>query len=179
MKKLFILLTCVAVLASCSKDDEWDSDRTLDINIRESLTKADADGHFTPKEIVDSTWAMEFNYNDVDGSIGTARRGFSEAQRDTINWKLKMWSEDVIFEGKLNDSYRSNFLQAFNVRLLTANRKVIAYIPNSVLRTAETAIRKAFTDGDYDTVYSLFDDAYTAIPITQEEYDALAAEGNL
>ena len=63
MKKLFILLTCIAVLASCSKGNEWDSDHPININVRETLSRADTTDttarRLTPKEIVQQTWSIQ------------------------------------------------------------------------------------------------------------------------
>lgn len=181
MKKLFILLTCIAVLASCSKGNEWDSDHPININVRETLSRADTTDttarRLTPKEIVQQTWSIQLHNVDEYGIVYEPVRGFSDAQIDTVNWRLKMWSTDIIdFRGNLMDG-PLDFLNSYDVTLIKESCEVIAYIPNSVLETAREEIISAYNDGDYDRVYDLFDDAYTAIPITQAEYDELVKNG--
>lgn len=181
MKKILIFCFCLVVLASCGKGNEWDGNRTININVRESLaTKADTTDttahRLSPKEIVKQTWVMS-TYNNVDGDIINGVRGFSPAQIDTINWRLKMWASDIIdYKGNLENG-NDDFLNAYDVTLIKRNMEVIAYIPNSVLEKAREEIIAAYNEGDYETVYELFDQAYTAIPITQQEYDALKAKG--
>lgn len=185
MKKLFVFLLCAAAIAasllSCG-GNEWDGSHTIDINVRESLaaTKADTTDttahRLSPKEIVKQTWSMTTTFND-DGVIVNGIRGFSPAQTDTINWKLKMWSTDIIdYKGNLMNS-NTDFINAYDVTLINDKYEVIAYVPNAVLEKAREEIIAAYNEGDYETVYELFDQAYTALPITQQEYDELKAKG--
>lgn len=176
MKKIFIILTCIAVLASCSKGNEWDSDHTIDINVKESLTKADGDSVLTPAQIVRKAFVMRMD----DGvHYRNMSRGWSEAQRDTINNKLKMWSTDIISEdGRLQDYFDGAFINVVAAKIVDSTEHVIAYIPRSVLAKARTDIIEAYNAHDYDEVYRLFYDAYTAIPISNSAYEKLVAEGH-
>lgn len=167
MKKLFILLTCIAVLASCGKDNKW-AERTVDINVRESVTKADGDSALTPAQVVRKA------YNLI---MRGGARGWSEAQVDTVNNKLKMWSTDIIdANGNLVDG-ENGFLNEQDARIVDSSNVVIAYIPNAVLTKAKKDIIEAYEKGDHAKVYQLFEDAYTAIPITQSAYDELVRQG--
>lgn len=179
MKRIFILAAFAALLAlpGCGKDDGV-RHGTVDINVRETATKAG--DVLSPKEIVKQCWAIEIDLANGQGGI----RGWADAQRDTVNCKLKMWATDVINEetGKLLNDPENDFLGAKTARLILGledNYRVIAYIPSATLEAARTSIQAAYDKGDLDEVYRLFQEAYTAIPISQEDYDALKAEGKL
>lgn len=175
------LLTAAAVMAailcvSCSDDDGVRSG-TVDINIRSVSSKAYAARDsvlLTPKEIVKQCRSLETIF--PDGSRGT--RGWADRQRDTVNNKLKMYASDIIDEetGELRtDKYA--FLTVEKAWLVDYNFTVIAYIPSAFLDSARVQITEAYDRGDLDKVYELFQQVYTAVPITQAEYDALKAAG--
>lgn len=55
-------------------------------------------------------------------------------------------------------------------------RDTLGYIPNRVIRDAETKIKAAFAAGDYDECLRLFNEAYVFTPITGAEWRALKAK---
>ena len=172
MKKLFIFLLCAAAIVACDKGDKW-SERTIDINVRESLTRGE-DGRLTPAQIVRKAYSLDMS-NGIDSFHG--RRGWAPEQRDTVNNKLMMYSTDVIgIDGELKNGQYS-FINTKSAYIVDSNEVVIAYIPSSVLKKAHDDIIEAYNRNDYDAVYKLFNDAYEAIPITQAEYDALVERG--
>ena len=174
MKRILMMLICAAaiVATACDKENKW-SERTIDINVRESHTRGE-DGRLTPAQIVRKAYSLDMS-NGIDSFHG--RRGWAEQQRDTINNKLMMYSTDVIgIDGELKNGQYS-FINTKSAYIVDSNEVVIAYIPSSVLKKAHDDIIEAYSRNDYDAVYRLFNDAYEAVPITQEEYDALVAKG--
>ena len=176
MRRILILLCLVAVstaFASCGKENKW-SERTIDINVREILTRADVDSALTQAQIVRKAYSLDMS-NGIDSFHG--RRGWAPEQRDTVNNKLMMYSTDVIgIDGELKNGQYS-FINVKSAYIVDSNEVVIAYIPSSVLKKAHDDIIEAYSRNDYDAVYRLFNDAYEAIPITQAEYDALVERG--
>ena len=174
--KRFILLAAFAALiiglSGCGKDDGW-RDGTLAINVRERVATK-ADGHLTPAQIVRKAYSLDMS-NGIDAFHG--RRGWAPEQRDTVNNKLMMYSTDVIgIDGELKNGQYS-FINVKSAYIVDSNEVVIAYIPSAVLKKAHDDIIEAYNRNDYDAVYKLFNDAYEAIPITQEEYEALVERG--
>jgi hypothetical protein len=53
----------------------------------------------------------------------------------------------------------------------------IGYIPNSVMRSAETKIKAAYEAGDFESVRTLFFTAFTFTPITGDEWRELKRQG--
>ena len=191
MKKLFIFLALAAIVTSC-KTDEPQAFQIKDtdmISIKPSASamnamkvKAVDSEHLSALEIVKQTTLISFK--DIQGSIWG--RTFAGEQRDTISPKLLMWATDVITLGGELQVDGTGFIEATDVVFVRYSTDsgdpnnvidTIAYIPNSVLRTAETAIRAAYESKDIEECYSLFNEAYTFAPITGAEWRALKAEG--
>ena len=177
--KRFILLAAFAALfiglSGCGKDDGI-RHGTLDINVRATATKAG--DVLSPKEIVKQCWSMELLFENGEWS----RRGRADRQRDTVNCKLLMYASDIIDEdyGTLHDDINArDFLVAKYAWLINEKEEVIAYIPSANLEEARRKIHAAYDKGDLSEVYRLFQDAYTAIPISQEDYDILKEEGRI
>jgi hypothetical protein len=125
-----------------------------------------------------------YNPDILDYVDGVWERGFDEMQRDLNpdNPMLKMWALDIITE---EGEYLPHFIESENIILMSFDltvvdspRDTIGYIPNSVMRTAETAIKAAYANGDTEAVYQLFNEAFTFRPITGAEYKALKEAGN-
>lgn len=186
MRPLYLLsLIILTSLISCGKDDGGTTKGRLDPNAMISLrpaigVKSEAvitnPDHLTAKEIVEQAHAMRFESN-----YGGLIRGFSEVMRDIPNTRLLMLGEDIISQ---NGEYVPNFIEGYDIvfiREISPNPNflvdTIAYIPNVTLRAAETAIKAAFAKEDYAACYKLFDEAFTFIPITGEEWRALKAAG--
>lgn len=140
------------------------------------------EGLLTPREIVETATAMVFAH--PDGRKNT-NISIAPQQKDVENARIKMWGEQVIREdGTLNEY----FITLRDVRIVAPNKldkdgkmipdfNVTGYIPNEVMERAEKEIRKEYAAGNYDKVYKLFQDAYTATPINLEMWEALQKEG--
>ena len=189
MKKSLLLLLLITAFVSCSDDKTTTTDFKIDPSATISIKPATGvkmrsanSTHLTAIEIVKQTSLICLR--DTIGETWT--RTFIPNQRDTISStpKLLMWATDVIsITGDLQTGFLGNFLQARDVvfvRSLTPNDihrnlDTIAYIPNSILREAETEIISAYTAKNIDSCYNIFNTSYTFIPITGEEWRALKA----
>lgn len=186
MKKLLFIALVAIALASCEKDETkaFKINATDKISIKPSTSVAKSAmqkvssvyTHLSALEIVKQTTEIGFYRDGIK-----YMRSFTNEQRDTISAvpKLLMWATDVItLDGKL----QPDFIEATDVVFVHYNpityqvRDTIAYIPNSVIRATESAIRIAFSDKDINACYTLFNDAYIFTPITGAEWRALKAQ---
>ena len=194
MKKIILFLLALVVFIGCNPEEpivekiKIDPLATVDIkpdpkgwgNLRSTNPE-----HLSALEIVEQTTAMQYYNPDIlDYVDGVWERGFDEMQRDLNpdNPMLKMWALDIITE---EGEYLPHFIESENIILMSFDltvvdspRDTIGYIPNSVMRTAETAIKAAYANGDTEAVYQLFNEAFTFRPITGAEYKALKEAGN-
>ena len=141
----------------------------------------------------------------VDTKNQQGNFGLSDDMRDIENCRIKMWSGMVIskrphkIEGErgsvqkwtlLDDgwiSFRDVRLVVDNLQSVTtddgvvipAGVYVVAYIPNAKMDIAQKAIRKAWSEGNNEEVYRLFQEAFTFIPITDKAWKELKAKGEL
>lgn len=186
------LFGAVALLAvSCkpaNQPRQFDGGAKLYVNVKDKLRSLDVetralpiiDGDtqkiLTPKEVVEEAVNFVLTGKDAYGNIvENVRVGITDSEmKDIPNARIKM-REDMIVDrfGKLV----TYFFEAKNVRIEGTNGIIIAYIPQATLQEAWTKIKAAYDKGDYDTVYKLFQDAYTAIPCTTKQYEALKAQG--
>ena len=138
------------------------------------------------------------NTEGVEGNFGIAPE-----MRDVEHSRIKMWSEMVIAKRPFKEngqrvdkwtllddgwiSFRDVRLIISNIDpfttddgvLVPANTEVIAYIPNAKMDEAQKAIRAAWEAKDNEEVYRLFNEAFTFIPITNNEWKALKEKGEL
>lgn len=138
------------------------------------------------------------NADGVEGNFGIAPE-----MRDVEHSRIKMWAEMVISKRPfkengqrvdkwtlLDDGWIANRdvriemsnLDQFTTddgTIVPALTKVVAYIPNAKMDEAQKAIRKAWEAGNNEEVYRLFNEAFTFIPITNNEWEALKAKGEL
>lgn len=197
MKTIYKLLAVVAVVmavTACNGDKpngRLEQGAMLYINVKNGNLKSmdvratdgdNKEGLLTPREIVETATAMVFAH--PDGRKNTNISILPE-QKDVENERIKMWGEQVIHEdGTLNEY----FITLRDVRIVAPNKldkdgkmipdfNVTGYIPNEVMERAEREIRKEYAAGNYDKVYKLFQDAYTATPINLEMWEALQKEG--
>lgn len=199
IKKLLFLLIAVMTLASCkvknTPDEPFIIDPSATVNIKPDMkgwakspaqrVKAENPLHLSPLEIVEQTTVVQYyNPNVMQGAEKWERTFDDELQRDLNpeNPMLKMYATDIINDkGELVIDFVEGYntiLLHFDLKKSQAPRDTIGYIPNSTLRTAEIAIKKAFLDKDYDAVYELFHNAYKFLPITGSEYKALKEARN-
>ena len=131
---------------------------------------------YTPAEIVKE--CSNFCLETPDGHKNVLN-GISEEMKDYDNNRIKMWGEQIISE---NGELEEYFIRAKDVRILGKDPKekddpIIAYIPNKVMQEGWVKIKKAYDAGNYEEVYRLFQQVYTAIPITPSEYQKLVEKG--
>lgn len=185
MKKTILFLAIAAIVASCEpnepkafviKDTDMISIRPAASAVNAPMKVKADDAHLSALEIVKKTTII---------STPEFERSFIKEQRDTVSTppKLLMWATDVI---TLNGDLQEDFITANDVVLVHYSTSssdpnnvidTIAYIPNSVLRAAETSIRAAYEAKDIEECYRLFNEAYTFTPITGAEWRTLKANG--
>jgi hypothetical protein len=177
---LFSLCIGLALaFAGCCEDETGTGllDPNATIKIRPAASALRSTGHLTGLQIVQLTDGMYFQHDSV-----TYERGFSPAQRDTVEPCLKMWATDIIDQ---EGNYHTRFIEATDCVLIRIHNldqesewiDTIAYVPNQVLRSAQAIIKPAYDEGDYATCYQVFDSAFVFIPITGAEWRALKEQG--
>jgi len=67
----------------------------------------------------------------------------------------------------------------FDSRLSEKTLDTIGYIPTAVLTKVKAVITEAFNAEDYDMCSALFDEAFTFLPITGEQWREKKANGTL
>lgn len=206
MKKMTTLLASLlatVILTSCGGDKP--SDKLLDknamvyVNVQDGkATRAvnpdlpDNPAHLSPKELV--AQAENMMLTTTDGLEGTFWLGGLIAEGDYLashgrkvgepqyklldQAKFVFWGDFVInVEDKENPKLVEEFFKSTNVRFEDIAGNIIGYIPQRVFREAWEEVKKAFDAKDYDRVYKLFQETYTAYPCTTEEWQKLKAEG--
>ena len=186
MKKIltFSLLFVALALASCDKKEPKLLDPNAVLSIRPAKgvqLRSNNPEHLSALEIVKQCNAMRFIYHHT----GTpAVRGWADAQKDLNHEdpRLKMWGTDIITSwGTLEKEFikAKDVVFEIDYGLIDGSNRIdtIAYIPNKTLIDAYNIIKPAYDSGDYETVYSVFDQAYRFIPITGAEWRALKEQG--
>lgn len=187
MKKyLLSTLLLLFVVSSCkTKDDQpkfLDPNTKLNINIRDGL-RSEGQAPWTPLEVVQKATNLQLIQPGEDQAKWTA---IHDGQRDYTRLTITFPSDYIIRsesakhpERKVLDDF---FITSRDV-LLTYSRPnfggldTVAYIPNATIKQAYKEIHAAWDRRDVESVYRLFQEAFTAIPITGEAYKALKAEG--
>jgi len=186
MKKLFYLLIALTLIGCKTEEPEtkkFQIDPTAMVYIKPTSQPANAPmfigkstGHLTPLEIVKKATGLRF-YNDKLGA-GDWAGGF--AGKDTISLipAFLRYGTDVINPDGFGVPYLvPDFIYAYDcvIEIFRSNKDIdtIAYIPNSVLRKAESDIKNALANKDTAIVYSIFQNAFKFTPITGAEYRAL------
>ena len=183
------------------KKFEFDDNSYLYLNVDKSSTmKAEADKpipkdqNLTPQQIMKVACGIDATLKSSGRRGGT---GVSEEMKDYTNCRFVMAPWMVIkklpekrlpdgsytYKYELNETWITNrdvTLAAIETPSLGLSAgELIGYIPNKQMEEAEKAIRKAFAEKDSETVFKLFNDTYTFIPIRQKAYDELKAKGEL
>lgn len=194
--KILAVLAVAMALAACNGKDKpngrLEQGAMIYVNVKNGNLKSmdvratdgdNKEGLLTPREIVETATAMVF----TDPETGKKDMNISIApqQKDVENARIKMWGEQVINE---NGTLNEYFITIRDLRIVAPNKldkdgkmipdfNVTGYVPNEVMERAEKEIRKEYAAGNYDKVYKLFQDAYTATPINLEMWKALYKEG--
>lgn len=203
MKRTSLLLTIALLLgvalAGCrEKPQEKEKQKVLDpgamlyINIKTNPTmKAQTDTKepveypiLTPREVVEQ--ALTFLFTDPLSGKENSALAIHEKQKDVENERIMMWGEMIInnLGSKDGSEYHLDdyFFKLRDLRILGSNKEegvdnIIAYIPNARMEQAEIDIKKAYEAGNYDEVYRLFQELYTALPINNDGWKALKEKG--
>lgn len=196
MKRIILFAAAIAIAlstSSCDDDKNGPLPSSAKISIRADKGALNApanqsranEEHLSALEIVKQTHAMWFSNKAVYPNWPFLVYGFSEPQHDYANERLLMWA-DAIYAEDRGGGYNPNFIEGEDivlVRLLEVYNDrpslfdTIAYIPNSILRTAQPILKDACDRKDFDTLYKLFDEAFRFRPITGPEWRELKEQG--
>lgn len=181
-----VLLTACTPKQTPTESKLLDKGAMLYINVRNQPMRVTAstdttttdDPIPTPREVVEQ--AMTFMFTNPRTSKPNSALAVGPEQKDFENNRIKMWGEMIVErDGTLNDY----FLKVRDFRILARlqgdekEQRIIAYIPNKRMEEAEVSITKAYNEGNYEEVYRLFQELYTAIPTTTARWQALKAKG--
>ncbi len=180
-----ILLTACTPKQTPTESKLLDKGAMLYINVKDNMrvtastdTTTTDDPIPTPREVVEQAINFLFT-NPLTGKPNSAL-GIGPEQKDFENNRIKMWGEMIIEpDGTLSDY----FLKVRDFRILARlqgdekEQRIIAYIPNKRMEEAEVAITKAYNEGNYDEVYRLFQELYTAVPTTTARWKDLKEKG--
>ena len=192
-----VLTALLLAVTGCNKNEPklLDPNAKMYINVADGKTRAvsnpdlpDNPEHYTPEEIVEKSFAMIYDVPeginatipaDVDNQLS-----LPPEYKDIPNHKFKFWGDWIIAKDRDGNPYiNETLIRAVNCRFVESTDgtkdgwKIIGYLPQRVLKAAFEEIKKAYDRRDYDTVYKLFETAYTAYPCTEEEWLKLKAEG--
>ena len=199
MKQFAPLLLLGAILLTACNPKEPNKQQVLDpsaqlyINVRNNAMKVTnatdttttEDPIPTPREVVERAGCFIF----TDPKTGLTDRplGIADEQKDYENERIVMWGDMIITDQDRKEAgdYHLNdyFLKLRDLRILGVLRDgeteqpIIAYIPNKRMEEAEVAITKAYNEGNYDEVYRLFQELYTAVPTTTARWKKLKEKG--
>lgn len=190
-----LLLLGAILLTACNPKQEptqkgLDPATKLYINVRNQPmrdatdTTATEDPVPAPREVVEQ--ADCFLLTDPDTGLTDRPLGIDDSQKDYENNRIVMWGGMIMNdnnnkEGRLE--LNPYFLKVRDLRILALLRdgeteqRIIAYIPNKRMEEAEASITKAYNEGNYDEVYRLFQELYTAIPTTTARWEKLKEKG--
>lgn len=189
MKKLFYLLIAVALIG-CKTDEPEQKVFKIDTAamvyikpasqpINAPLFIGKSTGHLTPLEIVKKATGLRF-YNEKLGAINGTGAAGGFAGKDTTSFvpAFLRYGTDVVAPDGFGVPYLvPDFIYAYDcvIEIFRTNKDIdtIAYIPNSVLRKAESDIKSALANKDTAIVYSIFQNAFKFTPITGAEYREL------
>ncbi|EEK17002.1 hypothetical protein PORUE0001_0064 [Porphyromonas uenonis 60-3] len=192
-----LLLLGAILLTACNPKQEptqkgLDPSARLYINVRNNTMKVTNstdttttdDPVPTPREVVERAGC--FMFTEPRQGLTDRPLGIDDVQKDYEHERIMMWGGMIMndFDNKegrleLNDY----FLKVRDLRILAPMREgetenpIIAYIPNKRMEDAEAAITKAYNEGNYNEVYRLFQELYTAIPTTTARWKALKEKG--
>ena len=192
-----LLLLGAILLTACTPKQEptqkgLDPATKLYINVRNNTMKVTnatdttttEDPIPSPREVVERAGC--FLFTDPETGKPDCPLAIGDGQKDLENERIVMWGGQIMNdsnnkEGRLE--LNPYFLKVRDLRILApmkdgeTENPIIAYIPNKRMEEAEFAITTAYKEGNYDEVYRLFQELYTAIPTTTARWQALKAKG--
>ena len=191
-----LLLLGAILLTACNPKQEPAKQKGLDpatklyINVRTepmrdaTETPTTDDPIPTPREVVERAGC--FLFTDPETGKPDCPLGIDDVQKDYEHERIMMWGGMIINsnhnkEGRLE--LNDYFLKVRDLRILGVLRDgdkeqpIIAYIPNKRMEEAEIAITTAYKEGNYNEVYRLFQELYTAVPTTTARWQALKKKG--
>lgn len=183
---------CQEIPQEKEKSKVLDPGAMLYINVKANPTmKAETDTKdpveypiLSPREVVEQ--ALTFLFTDPLDDKENSALAIHEKQKDVENERIMMWGEMIInsLGSKDGSEYHLDdyFFKLRDLRILGSNKEegvdnIIAYIPNARMEQAEIDIKKAYEAGNYDEVYRLFQELYTALPINNDGWKALKEKG--
>lgn len=190
MKRILLLALVGTMFVACKEDEPFKfREDTIYLNgVENPRYKSTARYHSLYEILRDETVEM-WIANKAEFGDQLGRRGFSDAQRDTINNRLLMWSTDILSECDGEIWISRDFIRAEYIYLTINNGTefdytiqhtavdTIGYIPISVLRAAEHQIDSLFALEKYAEIYDLFHTAFTFYTCTGAEYKAIMENG--
>lgn len=181
IKLLGLALAFGVSLASCDKDEPskkaLDPNTPLVVHVAAAKNLRATTANPSARSIEECMKKLEV-LSFKNPAIGNTplNMGISEEKKDYSKNTIKLYSDFIISaEGKLVNE----FIAGSEFVFYAPGNEIVGYIPNSVMRAAQAKILVAYEAGNYDEVYRLFNEAFTAHPITPEEYQALKEQGKL
>jgi len=187
--KKILTFTLALFLISCENDKVFKLDPNAKIFIKpaqngwlsETQKVKSNTEHLSALEIVKQATRITF-YNVPLFGNQSANVGFAGKDTTSAVPALLRWGTDIISQ---NGEYVPEFIEGadFVLERITNIDKpnqiidTIGYIPNSVLREAEAAIKAAYEAKDNEEVYRVFDEKFRFMPTTGAEWRALKAQG--
>lgn len=192
-----LLLLGAILLTACNPKQEptqkgLDPSARLYINVRSNTMKVTnstdtttaEDPIPTPREVVERAGC--FMFTEPRQGLTDRPLGIDDVQKDYEHERIMMWGGMIMNdfnnkEGRLE--LNDYFIKLRDLRILApmkdgeTENPIIAYIPNKRMEEAEAAITKAYNEGNYDEVYRLFQELYTAVPTTTARWKALKEKG--
>lgn len=201
-----MVITCLVALFALSGCKEEPKSKVLDANAMVTINVTDGKStrtvnpdlpdnpkHLSPRDLVEQAWEMVSDFDGIkDARLWLAGkieegdylavhggRKAGEYQYKLIDEaKFIFWGDFVInVDDPNNPKLVDHFFTSKNVRFEDKEGNIIGYIPQRVFRESWVKVVEAFEAKDYERVYKLFQETYTAFPCTPEEYAKLKEEG--
>lgn len=189
MKRLFIALLALGVLASCDNKKDTPKEEVKlgsdsKIYVSYQATKADENGLETAEYIVNNCTYMRvkpLNENSTGGmNLGSYENDY-ESHRDLANNKFVFYAtdavdeegnpgmffqfEDVTFTVAKFEGKRIHPLETQGIQFDEIDEDTVAYVPNAVVMKCREAILAAIAKGDREEAYRVMMEDFVFIPI--------------
>ena len=205
LRMTVVAVLTVLALTACNGDKPneklLDKDAMVFINVTDGKTTRvvnpdlpDNPAHLSPKELVEKAEAMITDFGGYEGTrfwlggildenswlVKVGKRNIGEYQyKDIENAKFILWGDFIIGTDRETKEpvLVPDFFTCKNVHFVDKEGNIIGYIPQRVFEEGWKKINVAFNAKEYDKVYKLFEEVYTAFPCTPEEWKRLKEEG--